>query len=67
MDARIIEEEAEYLETCKEHGMIVWDESNGLEVEQFKNNALDIYDYYSDQWGDLVDLIGNVDKEGDLK
>lgn len=67
MDAKIIKEEAEYLEICKEHGMTVWDESNGLEVEQFKNKALDIYDYYSDQWGDMVYLIGNVDKEGDLK
>ncbi|CDZ74532.1 TRAP dicarboxylate transporter [Peptoniphilus sp. ING2-D1G] len=66
MDKKIIEEESQFLETCKEHGMTVWDESNGLEVEEFKSKAMEIYDYYSEPWGNMVELIKNVDKEGDF-
>lgn len=61
MDDQIAQMEEDYLQTCKDSGMTVIDETNGLDIEAFKEAGMTMYDVFADDWGDMVEMIQSVE------
>ena len=61
MDDQITVANADYLQLCVDNGMTVIDETSGLNIEAFKTAAMSMYDIFADDWGDMVDMIRNVE------
>ena len=63
MNQRIVEKEEGYKQICIDGGMTVITEENGLDLASFNEAAETVYDYFSDDWGDMIELIQNVESE----
>ena len=59
----ILAKNEEYKRQCKDHGMVIITQENGLRLEEFENAANAVYDHFKDQWGDMPDLIRSVKPE----
>lgn len=57
MDDQIITMEGDNKKLLVDKGMTIIDETNGLEIDEFKNAAMKMYDVFGDKWGDMVDTI----------
>ena len=60
MNLETAEKEQEYKQHCTDHGMTIITEADGLDLPAFKNAAMSVYDHFSDAWGEMPDLIRNV-------
>ncbi len=60
MDQYILEKVDEYKQICADNGMEIFDESNGLDIEGFKDAAETVYDHFAEDWGEMPDLIRSV-------
>lgn len=63
MDKFILAKNEEYKRQCKDHGMVIITQENGLRLEEFENAANAVYDHFKNQWGDMPDLIRSVKPE----
>lgn len=61
MDSEVKNMEEESLQKLIDNGMTVIDETNGLDVDAFKNAGMTMYDAFADEWGEMVDLIKSVE------
>ena len=63
MNLKTIEMNEEYKQMCIDGGMTVITEEDGLDLASFQEAAQKVYDYFADDWGDMVELIQNVEAE----
>ena len=60
MDEEILAQEAANKQLLIDQGMTIIDESNGLNIAEFKEAAMEMYTVFGDEWGDMVDTIKAV-------
>lgn len=63
MNLKTIEMNEKYKQMCIDGGMTVITEEDGLDLASFQEAAEKVYDYFADDWGDMVELIQNVEAE----
>lgn len=57
MNEFVVQKTEEYKQHCVDGGMTIITEEDGLKIDEFEEAAQKVYDYFADDWGDMVDLI----------